>query len=150
MVAQRIGMPVLTEDTSFHVDAMDGQPGVEAGRYLTTHGREAILAALEGQTNRTAQIISAAAWATPEGDTQTWVTARIGVIAPTEKWQRGLPEWVAPTAQNPLGGGFNAIFIPETESRTLAEIPAYEAMIVGYREPNFSAALNFMLARANL
>src|SRR5574340_970848 len=41
-VAQQIGSPVLVEDTTFHVQAMNGSPGVHAGEYLKKHGRGAI------------------------------------------------------------------------------------------------------------
>ncbi len=143
-VAQRVGAPVLAEDTTFHVEALDGAPGVRAGQYLVEHGRRGILKALSDKHQRIAWITSAVCWATPEGDMQTWVTVVQGVVTLEEEWIDGLPEWVAPTRDNPLGGGYNAILIPTHERRTLAQIPPHEALIRGYREPNFSAALAFL------
>ena len=63
------------------------------------------------------------------------------LIAHQERWTRGLPDWIAPTEENVLGGGYNAVFIPCGETRTLAQIPPLEALDRGYREPNFVALL---------
>lgn len=145
VVAKRLGVPVLAEDTTFHVMALGGEPGIHAGRYLIEHGRIGILKALEGETRRDATIVSAVSWATPEGDTHTWVTALPGQVALTERWMKGLPAWVAPTPDNPLGGGYNAIFIPHGIAYTLAEVPPEDALYLGYREPNFCAAIAFLL-----
>src|SRR5437773_10178750 len=38
-VAERIGQPVVVEDSTFHVHALDDQPGVRAGIYLKENGR---------------------------------------------------------------------------------------------------------------
>jgi XTP/dITP diphosphohydrolase len=145
VVAKRLGVPVLVEDTTFHVAALGGAPGVHAGRYLIEHGRAGILKALEGQTRRDATIVSAVSWATPEGDVHTWVTALQGQVAFEERWLRGLPAWIAPTPDDPLGGGYNAIFIPHGIAYTLAEVPPEDALHLGYREPNFCAAITFLL-----
>ncbi|HEC23804.1 MAG TPA: non-canonical purine NTP pyrophosphatase [Chloroflexi bacterium] len=148
MLARRLGTPIVVEDTSFHVDALGGRPGVQAGAYLREKGRKGILEALKGQVNRKAKIISAVAWAAPWGDTYTWVTAVEGWITFEERWTEGMPEWVAPSPENPLGGGYNAIFVPRGASRTLAEIPPPAAMAWGYREPNFCAVIAFMQEHA--
>jgi len=143
-VARRLGVAVLVEDTTFHVEALGGAPGVHAGKYLKEHGRAGILHSLRGNPHRVARIASAACWATPDGDNQTWVTILRGVITMQEEWIEGAPEWVGPSASNPLGGGYNAIFIPTHEKRTMAQITPREALMRGYREPNFSAALHFV------
>ena len=111
-IAKRAGEPVLTEDTSFHVEALNGEPGVHAGQFLKEQGRAGILRKLKGNFHRTARIISAACWATPDGETQTWVTVVRGVISHQEAWADAQPAWVGPSPDEPLGGGFNAIFIP--------------------------------------
>ncbi len=147
-VAQRIGTPVLVEDTTFHVAALDGWPGLVAGQVLKTQGRSAVLEALSGNANRAAWIVSAACWASPGGDTQSWVTVRRGTVATQEAWAEGAPDWVGPSTEYPLGGGYNAIFCPDHGGRTMAQISAVDGLILGYREPNFSAALAFVQARA--
>jgi non-canonical purine NTP pyrophosphatase (RdgB/HAM1 family) len=146
-VANRIGRPVVTEDTTLHVEALNGEPHTAAGKYLREHGRDGLLQALAGVTHRAATITSAVAWASPFGDTQTWTTTISGEIALVERWQRGLPDWLAPTPESPAGGGYNAIFIPTGSKCTLAQIPPEESFAWGYREPNFCALLAFMLER---
>src|SRR5574341_1054619 len=111
-VACRLGVPIVAEDTAFHVQAMAGAPGVQAGQYLVEHGRSGILEELGESQNRLAKITSAVAWATPEGDSQAWVHSVHGRITRREWVVRGMPDWVGPSANSPLGGGYNAIFIP--------------------------------------
>ncbi|MBN1934355.1 MAG: non-canonical purine NTP pyrophosphatase [Anaerolineae bacterium] len=140
-VAVRIGVPVLAEDTGLYVDALGGQPGVRAGHYLKQQGRQDILDRLGGVSDRRAEIVSAVAYAAPGGDVSTWVHRVAGQVIDVERWTPGLPNWIAPTPDNPLGGGYNAIFVPVGETRTLAEIQPVEAVDWGYREPNFIALL---------
>ncbi len=147
-VAARLGCAVAVEDTTFYVDGLGGAPGVYAGRYLREHGRAGILRALAGCPERRARIVSAAAWAAPSGEHRVWVRTVEGHIAEVERWQPGLPDWIAPTPDNPMGGGYNAIFLLEGTDRTLAEIPPAEAVSLGYREPNFCALIHFVLRQA--
>jgi non-canonical purine NTP pyrophosphatase (RdgB/HAM1 family) len=149
-VACRLGVPVVVEDTTFHVQAMDGAPGVRAGHYLMEHGRIGILKALGDSQNRRARITSAVAWATSESDSQVWVQSVHGRIARREWTIQGMPDWVGPSADSPLGGGYNAIFIPWGDTRALSEIPPEEAIGVGYREPNFCALIAFLHRRQRL
>jgi XTP/dITP diphosphohydrolase len=146
-VANRIGRPVVTEDTTLHIEALNGEPGTAAGHYLKEHGRDGLLQALAGMTERAAKITSAVAWASPSGDTQTWTATISGEIALVERWQRDLPDWIAPTPENPAGGGYNAVFIPTGSNCTLAQISLKESFAWGYREPNFCALLAFILER---
>jgi XTP/dITP diphosphohydrolase len=146
LLAYRLGMPVAVEDTSFHVIALDGEPGIHAGEYLKEHGRGAIIEALKGARNREAVIRSAVAWASPYGDAQVWTNAVRGTIAKREWNLGGMPAWVGPSATNPLGGGYNAIFVPHGARRTLAEYPPEDAMQIGYREPNFISLARFIVA----
>jgi XTP/dITP diphosphohydrolase len=144
-VAARIGRPVLAEDSVFEVDALEGQPGLRAGAYLKRHGREGILRALQGQTDRRAFIRSAVALAEPGQEPWVWSRSIAGRVTLEERWMPNLPGWIAPSPEAPLGGGYNAIFVPEGESRTLAEIPPAEGLELGYREPLFYQALKHFL-----
>ncbi len=144
-VADRVGCPILAEDTTFEVDALDGRPGVSAGVYLKEHGRRSILRALEGQQNRQAWITSAVAYAAPDAEPVIWSRRLSGRISMQECWLPGLPDWVAPSYDEPTGGGYNAIFTATGETRTLAEIPPDEALRLGYREPPFHAFLSWLV-----
>jgi XTP/dITP diphosphohydrolase len=140
-VAARIGVPALAEDTGLHVTALGGRPGIRAGQYLKDHGRVGLLADLPSGDDRRAAIVAVAAYATPGGSCLTFEHRVEGQIIEEERWLPGLPDWIAPTDDNALGGGYNAIFVPDGETRTLAEIPPHEALCRGYREPNYTALL---------
>jgi XTP/dITP diphosphohydrolase len=144
-VAGRVGCPILAEDTTFEVDALDGRPGVSAGAYLKEHGRRGILRALQGQQNRQAWITSAVAYAVPDAEPIIWSRRLSGRVSMQERWSPGLPDWVAPSPGEPMGGGYNAIFTATGETRTLAEIPPDEALRLGYREPLFHAFLSWLV-----
>jgi len=148
-VAERIGVPVVVEDTTFHVDALDGAPGIYSGKYLKEYGRVGILDTLGDTPNRSAKIVSAVAWAAPGGDSQTWVTVVEGHITDRERVMERPPEWVGPSPGKPLGGGFNSIFVPVGQRQTLAETSAQRALHAGYREPNFCGLLYFVRSRAD-
>ena len=145
-VAARIGRPVLTEDSIFAVDALGGRPGLTAGAYLKSHGRLGILCALQGQDNRRASITSAVALAEPGREPLIWSRTIPGRVALQERWTPGLPDWIAPSPEASLGGGYNAIFIPADETRTLAEIPPADGLELGYREPLFYRVLSHFLS----
>ncbi len=144
-VAGRVGCPILAEDTTFEVDALNGRPGVAAGAYLKEHGRRGILRALQGQQNRKAWITSAVAYAVPEAEPIIWSRRLSGRISAQERWSPGLPNWVAPSPGESMGGGYNAIFTATGETRTLAEIPPDEALRLAYREPLFHAFLSWLV-----
>ena len=132
---------MLAEDTGLHVVALGGRPGIRAGRYLKAHGRAGLLRELAGREDRRAEIVSAVAYATPDGECCAYEHRVPGQILQQERWTPGLPNWIAPTEESVFGGGYNAVFAPDGETRTLAEIPPLEALDRGYREPNFSALL---------
>jgi XTP/dITP diphosphohydrolase len=141
-VAQRLGEAVVTEDTALYVDALDGLPGVRAGAYLKEHGREGLLAELEAvpAAERTARVVSACCYATPEGRGAVFENVVSGRIALAERWGNH-PTWIAPRGPGSQGGGFNAVFVPELWTRTLAEISPAEALGWSYRELNFARLL---------
>lgn len=150
IVADRVGRPVLTEDSIFAVDALAGRPGLTAGAFLKEHGRQRILQLLQGQADRCASITSAVAYAEPGREPVVWDRTLAGRITQGERWTPGLPDWIAPSPAAPLGGGYNAIFIPAGATRTLAQIPPAEALELGYREPLFYATLLHLIRSRGL
>jgi XTP/dITP diphosphohydrolase len=147
-VAARLGVPVLTEDTGLFVAALDGQPGIRAGRFLKEQGRAgmlATLAAFASPEERRAEVVSALCYATPEGRGLLLERTVTGHIADQERWGP-YPAWIAPQAPSSAGGGFNALFVPAGETRTLAEIPPEEALGWSYRERNFQELLEQLAA----
>jgi Xanthosine triphosphate pyrophosphatase len=144
-VAKKIGSPVITEDTDFRIETLNNEPGIRAGEYLKKFGRAGILQIMAGKENRRAVISSAVAYATPEGASKVFLNSVMGKIADKEAFNN-FPDWVAPTAENHFGGGYNAIFIPDGWEKTLAEISPAEAATWSYREKNFLDAAKYILS----
>ena len=144
-VAKMIGSPVITEDTDFRVEALNGEPGIRSGEFLKNFGRSEILKRMSNIENRKAVISSAVAYATPESMSKVFLNRVEGKIADKERFG-DFPDWVAPTSENSFGGGYNAIFLPNGWNKTLAEISPAEAIPWSYRERNFIDVLNYVLS----
>jgi inosine/xanthosine triphosphate pyrophosphatase family protein len=86
------------------------------------------------------------AYVEPGEEPVVWSRTIPGTITEEERWTRGLPAWIGPGPEAPLGGGYNAIFVPAHETRTLAQTPPEEGLSAGYREPLFYAALVYLVA----
>ncbi len=145
-VSKRLRAAVFTEDTDLRIDALDGSPGIRAGTFLKEQGRKEILRRLEGKNDRRATIRSAVAYATPSGDVTVFARSLSGKIAHEEQYG-AFPSWIAPSADMPLDGGYNAIFIPDGQTRTLAEIPPEESFSWSYRERTLADLFLFLRAR---
>lgn len=143
--AKMIGSPVITEDTDLRVEALNGEPGIRSGEFLKNFGRAEILKRMESVINRKAVISSAVVYATPEGVNKVFLNRVEGKIADKESFGN-FPDWVAPTADNSFGGGYNAIFLPNGWDKTLAEISPTEAIPWSYRERNFTDVLNYIFS----
>lgn len=142
-VAKRLGKPVIAEDTDFYVEALNGFPGIRAGLFLKTFGRAALHKAMAGQENRNCSITSSCCYATPEGNVVCKTYTLKGTMAEFETFDPELPHWIAP-GSSPWGGGYNAIFIPDGHTKTLAEITGEAALDFGYREVTLGAILKHL------
>jgi len=143
-VAKRIGQPIITEDTDFRIEALGNEPGIRAGEFLKKFGRIGVLERMQGIENRKAVITSAVGYAMPSGKSKIFINQVPGTIALQEKFG-DFPDWIAPTPENSFGGGYNAIFIPDGWSKTLAEISPKEAIPWSYREKNFIDVVEYLL-----
>jgi XTP/dITP diphosphohydrolase len=101
---------VLAEDSGLEVDALGGRPGVLSARYAA-EGAPAIaklLGELDGITDRRARYVS-----------------ELVLLAPDGRELRGTGTLEGRIATEPRGGegfGYDPIFIPEGEARTVAEL----------------------------
>jgi XTP/dITP diphosphohydrolase len=101
---------VLAEDSGLSVDALNGRPGVYSARYAP-EGAPAIaklLGELEGVEDRRAHYVS-----------------ELVLLAPDGRELRGSGTLEGRIATEPRGGegfGYDPIFIPEGEARTVAEL----------------------------
>lgn len=119
-------MPAIADDTGLEVDALDGAPGVHAARYAgpgaTYESNVAkLLAALAGvpPAQRTARFrtVCVARW--PDGREVSAEGVLEGVI--TE------------VARGTNGFGYDPVFMPEGERRTLAEMSDAEKNAISHR-----------------
>ena len=142
-VYKKVRLPLFVEDSVLEIDALKGYPGIFSGRELQRVGRRGILDKMRGVEDRKAKITSVVVHVDKNGKTRAFKHAVAGSIAKQEKWMPGEPIWVGPSLV-PWGGGYNTLFIPRGETKTLAEFTAGEGLEKGYREKNFSSLFAFL------
>ena len=101
---------MLAEDSGLSVDALDGRPGVHSARYAP-EGAPAIaklLGELEGVEDRRAHYVSELVLLAPDGRELRGTGALLGRIANEPHGSEGF--------------GYDPIFIPNGEERTVAEL----------------------------
>lgn len=123
-IAAATGYATLAEDSGLEVDALGGNPGVYSARYAgdppdhAANNRK-LLAALADVTDRRAWFRTVAALALPDGQVWTADGALEGTIV---EMPRGMG-----------GFGYDPLFIPTGERRTLAEMTAAEKNALSHR-----------------
>jgi len=98
---------IFGEDSGIEVAALGGRPGIESARWAS-NGVEALLRELAGETHRGARYVCALVAVSPEG---------------RELHATGLLEGtIAEAPRGTEGFGYDPIFVPEGERRTVAEL----------------------------
>jgi XTP/dITP diphosphohydrolase len=131
-VSQRTGQWAVADDTGLSIDALDGAPGVFSARWAGEGATAEQLVAytlneLDGvpEHRRSAWFETAAAIVSPDG--QEWVfTGKLEGMIPMEP--RGTPRERLP---------YDAIFIPEGQTRTFAEMSDEEKNSLSHRGDAF-------------
>jgi XTP/dITP diphosphohydrolase len=100
---------VLGEDSGLAVDALDGRPGLHSARWAGDDDPlDRLLAELDSMTDRSAHYVCELVAIAPDG-TEVRGTGRLhGRIAPERRGSEGF--------------GYDPIFVPEGEERTVAEL----------------------------
>jgi len=124
--AAATGLPTVADDSGLEIDALDGQPGILSARYAgegaTDEDRyRKVLKLLAGTplNERTARFRCAAAYADPGGTVIVAEGTCEGHIA-------GEPSGSG-------GFGYDPIFIPEGNTRTMAELAPREKHAISHR-----------------
>jgi len=99
---------MLGEDSGLQVDALDGRPGVETARWAQGRYVERILEALEGVEDRRARYVCELVCLDPAGQ---------GLCATGTLEGR-----IAHEPRGTAGFGFDPVFVPDGETRTVAEL----------------------------
>jgi XTP/dITP diphosphohydrolase len=104
----RTGEWVLADDSGIEVDALGGAPGVQTARWAEGRHVEKLLAALRDATDRRARYVCELVAVDPAGVEHRGT----GVLEGT----------VAREARGREGFGFDPVFVPDGETRTVAEL----------------------------
>ncbi len=125
-VARLTGQSALADDSGIEVDALDGAPGVRSARFSGPNATDeennvALIGALAGvpPERRTARYRCVAVLVTPEGEEIAGVGSCEGRIGLEPKGSGGF--------------GYDPWFLPEGESRTMAELTAEEKHAISHR-----------------
>jgi XTP/dITP diphosphohydrolase len=125
-VARVVGVPAIADDSGIEVDALGGAPGPRSARFAGEDATdEANLRLLIDrirevpEAERTGRYVCVAACALPDGDA-TWVRAACEGRLILEPRGSG-------------GFGYDPIFVPAGESRTMAELDPAEKHAISHR-----------------
>ena len=120
------GLPALADDSGIEVDALGGEPGVRSARYAGEQATDEdnnarLVASLEGipPQRRGARYRCVAVLVTPDGEEIAGVGSCEGRIGDEPRGSGGF--------------GYDPWFIPEHESRTMAELTAKEKHAISHR-----------------
>ena len=133
------GLPALADDTGLEVDALGGAPGVHSARFAGPDADDAANRAklrrdLDGAANRSARFRTVLAFA--EGD--------------EVRFFEGVCEGRITEAERGSGGfGYDALFQPEGEKRTFAEMPAEAKNQISHRGRALQQFATFLDDRLN-
>ena len=121
----------LADDTGLEVEALDGAPGIYAGRYAGPEATYAenlhkLLAAMSGRRNRRARFRTVIALADPLGNART-----VDGVCPGR---------ITDSARGGDGFGYDPVFEPEGETRTFAEMSLAEKNRCSHRARALRAA----------
>jgi XTP/dITP diphosphohydrolase len=134
-VCREVGLAVLAEDAGLEVAALGGAPGVRSARFsgeLVDYARNnaLLLERLRGECDRRARFVAVAALVLPDG--QFFATS--GAL-------RGR---IAQEARGAGGFGYDPLFVPDGETRTLAEIPLAEKNAISHRRAAAARMMNIL------
>lgn len=135
------GRPALADDSGLEVDALDGEPGVDAAYYAgpeatAADNRRKLLAALDGVApeQRTARMRSLALIAWPDGSETVTEGTCEGRILETERGDGGF--------------GYDSLFVPDAgDGRTFAEMSLDEKHALSHRRQAFERLLESLAMR---
>ncbi len=124
LYAKSSGLPAVAEDTGLEVAALSGAPGVLSSRFAGKEkdyaaNNKKLLELLAGATDRKARFRTVAVLALPDG--RFWTSE--GVLEGT----------IAEEPRGSGGFGYDPLFIPKGEARTLAEMSPSEKNAISHR-----------------
>ncbi len=133
-IAEFTGLPAIADDTGLEVDALDGRPGVLSARYAgpdanSEANRRLLLSELDGIDERSARFRTVAAFV-DDDEVHVFDGTCEGLIAVDKRGEGGF--------------GYDSIFVPESDTRTFAEMTAEEKNKVSHRSEAFQKFAAFL------
>ncbi len=131
------GLPALADDTGLEVDALGGRPGVHSARYAGPAATDAANRArlrrdLAGASDRAAQFRTVVAFAEAE-TVQYFEGVCKGRLLDEERGDGGF--------------GYDALFVPDGETRTFAELTPAEKNALSHRGRALRAFAEYLQER---
>ncbi len=125
-VAAALGIPALADDSGIEVDALGGAPGPRSARFAGPDATE---------HENLVKLIEAVRPYPPEARTARYrCVAVLAWPGSREAWAEGTCEGQLITEPRGSGGfGYDPIFVPEGEDRTMAELAAEEKDRISHR-----------------
>jgi len=132
-----LGGWVLADDSGLIVDALKGEPGVRSARYATDEDRERLGVAVDaGQDVANNAKLLDALEAVPLWERTARFRAVLALAHPEEHVRlfEGTCEGSILFGPRGRGGfGYDPLFLPEGETRTMAELPVEEKNLISHR-----------------
>ncbi|MFC5849515.1 RdgB/HAM1 family non-canonical purine NTP pyrophosphatase [Deinococcus petrolearius] len=129
--AMMTGLPALADDSGLEVAALGGEPGVYSARF---GGRDSdlernlhLLEKLRGARDRRAKFVSVVVLAYPDGDLEEYRGEVAGTLLEGPRGQGGF--------------GYDPLFVPDGERRSMAELNLAEKRALGHRGQALAALL---------
>ncbi len=129
-ISEISGMAALADDSGISVDALDGAPGVYSARFSgggDEDNNRLLLEKLRGKELRTAHYTAAVALVFPDGREISAEGYMYGEIIDTPRGSRGF--------------GYDPLFVPVGETRTVAEMTDDEKNAISHRANALKALL---------
>lgn len=131
-ISEISGEVALADDSGIIAHALGNEPGVYSARYAGEHGNDAannrmLLERLADKEDKTAHYTAAVVLAYPDGKVVSAEGYMYGRITPDARGERGF--------------GYDPIFIPDGESRTVAEMTDEEKNAISHRARALAALL---------
>lgn len=131
-VAASTGKVALADDSGLEVEALDGQPGVYSARFggvnSDTERNVYLLDKLRTATNRRAKFVSVVVVAYPDGHLESYRGELRGTLLEGPRGENGF--------------GYDPLFVPDGEARTLAEMTVAEKRAISHRGRALGALLD--------
>ncbi|GIV36612.1 MAG: non-canonical purine NTP pyrophosphatase [Cyclobacteriaceae bacterium] len=133
-VFAKYGVPCFADDSGLEVEALNGEPGVASAHYAgpqrsSTDNINLLLSRLKNEANRKARFRCIIAVASHQG---------------LQLFEGVLNGNIAIQPQGTMGFGYDPVFVPEGETRTLAEITLEEKNKISHRARAVRKLISFL------